>query len=375
MEAARQRRPNNDMKKMIACLAIQAVVASASFAQQPPMPPTSSAVSPSAPAPQSGQAARIAPADLKPALCQIDMLISPVDGLPVPASESSLCQPSYSLEALPRFISARGALLDYTTLGDNLVLYYSFRALEMSNVEQCIALRELQDVADRTAKAKPISKFTWESDCHDHYHELSFVKALIMHDAHAAELCQVWNSSDPDESHHDADVPEQCRKMAAATDLGAFSATVCNGSPKQKGKCVDFFRSLTGHASACSKDVTSSHRFLCPGIAAFAKAGPAKNPALCDGNDVCLALTGAAVRASVHISREIAGEVSPVLFKEAAAKLKALDDGLDPLNEAAAKEIDSREERIALLRLKLDPDSRKPMKPLKGAAKEADDAQ
>ena len=97
----------------------------------------------------------------------------------------------------------------------------------------------------------------------------------------------------------------------------------------------------------------------CVGIAAFAKAGPAKNPALCDDNGICLSMTGSGLKAAVDAQFKVETDLIPVLLPEAEANLKTLAAGIDPMNEATAKELDERAERIARLRLKYDPGSRK----------------
>jgi hypothetical protein len=339
------------MKKMIACCAIQAVFAGAAFAQKPPMNQAA------APAPaQAPPAPPLGSLETKAALCQIDNLLSPVDALPVPSGESALCQPSYSIETVSKYLVAGGALFDFKALGEDLTSYYLFRALAFSSADQCRPLGQLSDIAVKSNK----DARSWEDDCRGHFGEIRISRALITHDPQLGALCleTMQGESDP---------AEQCRKIVAnAGDLNAAAAAVCEGSSeKKKTICVDFYRVASGDAAACRSQHTR-RMSTCLGITAFAKAGPAKNPALCGQSQVCLAMSGdaGANRASVHAERLIAGDMSPILFVEAQAKLKALNAAVDPLNAAASKEIDAREERIALLRMKLDPASRKPAKAL-----------
>lgn len=349
------------MKTLIACLVIQSFVAGAAFAQPLPLS------APAMPA-TTAESPRASALETKVAFCDIDALLTPVDDIPPPLSESSLCQPAYSLETLPKFIDLAGSNLNGLALGGALIEYYSFRALAFSSPDQCSALSPLQAAVEKTDKQSLNFDSTWENDCRERMQEMSFVRALVTHDPETAAHCQEWSASDPDNNRRDPDVPALCRKIAAASDLKAVAATVCSGQPNKVKGCADFFRSIEGDASACRADLLS-HRSACMGYVAFAKAGPAKKPELCGGNSVCLAMSGLAAGVSVHAQRRIAEDMSPVLFKEAQAKLRALAASSDPLDAALAKEIDAREERIAQLRLKLDPQSRLPAKVLKSAVK------
>jgi hypothetical protein len=380
--AARLRRPNNDMKTMIACLAIQAVLVGRAFAQQPPSPPAQSA-QPAQPVPPSAPAAPAVPGqsvigglELKAALCQIDGILAPMDGQSVPAAESSLCQPSFSIENVPMYITTGGGAMDYGHLGNALVAYYEFRALAFGGTQQCAPLVNLQATTEKVSKMSLTVKSNWESNCRTHTNEMRFVQAVVTHDPKAVEACQTMVSSDPDpESERRGEAGEMCHRAASASDIKAFGETVCNGNPAKKGKCLAFFGAISGDASAC-RALTSealSHRDLCRGYVAFAKAGPAKNPALCGDNDVCLAMTGSAVRAVVNAQGAVAASLGTVLLPLAQAKLKALVAGVDPANAAAAKELDARAERIARLRLKYDPTSRKSATVKKGAGNAQED--
>jgi hypothetical protein len=344
------------MKKMIACLAIQALVAGASFAQMPPMPPTTQNVTPQAP--------KTGLLDAKTALCQIDALLSPIDGIPVPAVEAALCRPSYSIETLPKYISNGGSALDFAELGRDLEAYFLFRAMTFSSPDQCAPLGQLREEMAKTLKTGD-SLPQLEQSCRSHYDEIRLAGAVITHDPQLGAICLASMGKE----HGGAQL---CPKIVAnAGSLSALTAAACEGGPDKRKKCVDSLRVMFGDATACQGS-SGDHKAICLSIAAFAKAGPAKNPALCRDDSVCLAMSGSAVKASVRAARLVAGDVSSVLFKEAQEKLRVLDDATDPMNAAAAKEIDAREDRIAALQLKLDPRSRKA---LKGTAKEPDGAQ
>ena len=371
---------NDNMKTMIACLAVQAVLTGSSFAQQPPIPPAQSAQTAPPPTPTApavpGQPA-IGGLELKAALCQIDGILSPMDGEPVPATESSLCQPFFSIENVPMYITIGGGALDTANLGNALVAYYEFRALAFGGPQQCAPLLNLQAAVEKAAKTAMTVNSNWVSNCSTHYSEIRVVQALVTHDPKAAELCQSWVASDPnpDEGRHRSASGELCRRAASASDLNAFGESVCNGNPAKKGKCLAFFGAISGDATACRRLASEafSHRALCRGYVAFAKAGPTKNPALCGDNDVCLAMTGSAVRAAVDAQRAVAASLGSVLLPLAQTKLKALVAGVNPTNEAAAKELDARAERIAHLRMKYDPKSRKPVTVKKGAGNAQED--
>jgi hypothetical protein len=350
------------MNKMIACMAIQALVAGASFAQ-PAIAPTPQSVAPQAP--------KTGLLDVKTALCQIDNLLTPIDGIPVPAGEAALCQPSYSIENLAKYISMTGIGMDYAALGVDLQSYFIFRAMAFSNVDQCSPLGPLSDALHKVAKTPESSEIRFEDSCRGHFDEIRLARAVITRDAELGAICQQTMKAD-------GGAAAFCGQIAAhAGDLKAATASICESTPeKKRSKCVDLLGAMSGDAAACHLDHherhSGSHKTLCLGIVAFSKAGPAKNPALCGDDLVCLAMSGSAVKGSVHAARLIAQDLSPVLFKEARQMLLLVAASADPLNAAAAKEIDAREDRIAALQLKLDPESRKP---LKGTVKEADDAQ
>lgn len=331
---------------MIACLAVLALLAGDAAAQPGP-PPAPNA----APVPAQNY---IGGLELKAALCQIDVILAPMDGEPVPAAEASLCQPSFSIENASTYIAAGGKVLDFGSLDNALVAYYEFRSMAFGGAQQCAALSGLQSVAEKAAGRSLTSGSDWESNCRTHYNEMKFVQALVTRDPKAAALCEAWASSDPNpEGERHKSAAETCQRAAAASDLRAFGESACEG----KSKCVNFFRAVAGDASACTPlaGEAVSHRALCRGYVAFAKAGPAKNPALCADNDVCLALSGSAVRATVDAQDEVAANLGPVLLPDAQKKLKVLVGAVDPANEAAAKELDSRAERIARLRMKYRP--------------------
>ncbi len=388
------------MRKMIACLAVQAVLAGASFAQQPPTGPQSAPnpapqpapPSPSAPgaAPQSApptaptsalasQAPGLNGLELKAALCKIDVILSPMDGVPVPAAEATLCQPFFSIENVPTYISAGGKVLEFGALSNSLRAYYEFRSLAFGGPQQCAPLASLQAQAEKAVGASMTTRSNWESNCRTHVNEIRFVQALVMHDPKAAALCQAWDASDPDKDggSRASESAELCAKAAAASDLKAFGESVCNGDPKGKRKCTDFFASIAGDPSGCRGGSAEavSHRVLCRGYVAFAKAGPAKNPELCGDNLVCVAMTGGAVRATVDAQTAVAADLGRVLLPEVQSRLKALVAAVNPLDAAAAKEIDARAERIARLRLKVDPQSRKGGAPSKKGASNAQEEQ
>lgn len=359
------------MKTMIAYLAVQALLVGSAFAQPgpPPSVPPSNP-NPQAPAPgnPSAPSAPARPAigglELRAALCQIDGILSPMDGVPVPAGEASLCPPPFSIENVPAYIAAGDRLLKYAELGRALVAYYEFRALAFGP-DQCAPLSSLQAVAEKTAKM-PLTGGGkgWEFNCRTEYRDIRLAQALIMHDPQAASLCPEQDSPDsnPNKKHDEASA--LCRRAAAASDLKAFGQSACRGGSEGMKNCADFFRALSGDGSVCrsSEGVASGiggQPRLCRGYVAFAKAGPAKNAALCGDDDVCLAMTGAAVRAAVNAQREVAVNLGPALLPIAEAKLKALASQVDPMNEAQARELDDRAQRIASLRLKSDPTSRK----------------
>lgn len=317
--------------------------------------------------------------ELKAALCRIDGILSPMDGVPVPSDEASLCQPFFSIENVPTYISAGAKVMDFGPLSNSLRAYYEFRAIAFGGPQQCGPLASLQAQSEKSTGASMTTRSNWESNCRTHVNEIRFVQALVMHDPKAAALCQAWDASDPDKDggSRASESAELCAKAAAASDLKAFGESVCNGDPKGKRKCEDFFASIAGDPSGCRGGSAEavSHRVLCRGYVAFAKAGPAKNPELCGDNLVCLAMAGGAVRATVAAQTAVAADLAPVLLPEVQAKLKALVAAVDPLNAAAAKEIDSREERIARLRLKVDPRSRKADAPTKKGAGNAQEEQ
>lgn len=368
------------MNKMIACLAVQAVLAGAAFAQQPPMQTAPAPGTTPGSGPTSPAAPQLGGVELKAALCQIDGILSPMDGVPVPAAEASLCQPFFSIENVSTYIAAsKGSDLDFAALGNALVLYYEMRALAFGGAQQCGPLANLQAAAEKTSKYSMTVKSDWESNCRTHYSEIRFVQALVTRDPKAAELCQAWDASDPNRENgkdgKGGESGELCRRAAAASDLKAFGDSVCNGKPAGVRKCVDFFHAISGDSSACHglSSEAVSHRDLCPGYVSFAKAGPAKNPALCGGNIVCLAMTGSAVRSTVDAQIGVAAALGPVLLPDAQARLKKVAASVDPNNEAVAKELESRAERIAALRLKNQPSSRKsaPIHPVKKGASNA----
>ena len=351
------------MKPMIACLVVQVVLAGSSFAQQPP---TSPAAPPSPTAPGISRPTAISGLELKAALCQIDGILSPMDGVPVPPAESALCQPFFSIDNVPTYIADGGNVLDFVALSKALVAYYEFRALAFGGAQQCAPLVNIQAAAEKSVKRKLTFKSNWELNCTDYYNDIRFVQALVMRDPNAAALCVRASSN----GKRGNDVSELCRRAAAASDFRAFGKSACKGDMQ----CVRFFRSVSGDESACrSADEAASGIVLCPGFVAFAKAGPAKNPSLCGGNDVCLAMTGSAVRAAVDAQAAIAGNLGPVLLPVAQGKLKTLSAEVDPLNEAVAKELDLRAERVAALRLKYDPSSRKAVSGKKGAGNAQED--
>jgi len=357
------------MKTMIACLAVQAALVGSAFAQpgMPPAPPPN----PSAPAPGNSSAPTAAgqPAigglELKAALCQIDGILSPMDGVPVPASEASLCPPIFSIENVPTYLAAGGKDLNYGDLGNALTTYYEFRALAFG-AQQCSSLSNLQAIAEKSAKMPltPGSK-NWEFNCRTESSDIRLAQALITHDPKTAALCQERDSSDPNLDRKHEDTGDLCRRAAAASDLKAFGESACKG----KRECADFFRAITGDGSVCA---ASPQPRLCRGYVAFAKAGPAKNAAACGDNGVCLAMMGSAVRAAVDAERAVAGNLGAVLLPIAQTKLKALSARVDPTNEALAKELDSRAERIAALRLKYDPTTRRAERVHKGAGNARD---
>lgn len=361
------------MKMLIACLAVQAALAGNSFAQPGPPP----AVPPSNPAAQApgnppapagpGQPA-IGGLELKAALCQIDGILSPMDGVPVPASEVSLCPPSFSIENVPAYIAAEGKTLNYAALGNALIKYYALRAMAFGP-QQCAPLSNLQAVSEKSAKTTLTSGTkNWEFHCRTDYDDIRFARALIMHDPKAAALCAERDSPNASPSRKQHESPELCRQAAAASDLKAFGESACKGNRD----CADYIRAITGDGSVCGRSGTGGSEVrtdpaLCRGYVAFARAGPAKNAELCGDNGFCLAMAGSAVRAAVDAQREVAVDLGPALLPGAQAKLKALSAVVDPLNEAAAKELDSRAERIAALRLKYDPTTRKAPSVRKGA--------
>lgn len=332
------------MKKMIACLAVLAVAVVPSIAQQPLINPA-----------QAGS--RISPLETKAAFCQVDALLSAVDEIPMPAGESALCQASYSLEALPQYISSGGQVLNYALLSSDLENYYVLRALAFSSADQCAPLGPLREAIAQATKAEVPSL---ETDCRGHFGQLRLARAVITQDPQLSAICLETMSDQ-------SDAAEQCRKIAAnAGNLKAAPDAVCAGVPeKHRSRCSDALVAMSGDSAGC-RAASGDQRSLCLGIVAFAKAGPAKNPALCGDNQACLAMAGDAAGVSVREAHRIAVDVSPILFKEAQTKLKTLSEAVDPLNEAAAREIDAREERIALLRLKLDPRSRRPARAVKG---------
>ena len=348
--------PNDEMKKVIDSLAVLFVLAGVSLAQQPARTP-----------PAAPPVAVPSPVEAKLALCEVDQILSPMDGIELPASEASLCQPSFSMENLPKYIAAGGEILDFAALGNDLVMFYEFRALALNNPDQCAALTPLLAVAEKATKKTLTANSNWERNCRSHVNEIRFVRALVTHDPQAVPLCQAWNAGDQGGQHRkDSEASDLCPKFVNASDLNALARQACNGSPENTKKCVDFFRSISGDAAACHGGYADSHAVLCRGYVAFAKAGPAKNAALCGDNDFCQAMSGVPAKGSLHASRRVAGDFGPLLFAQAHEALKALTDAADPLNESLAREIDSREERIARLRLQHDANSRKPTKALKG---------
>lgn len=364
------------MKTLIACLALQAVLAGSSFAQPgppPSVPPSNPSSQAPAPGNPSAQPALAQPAigglELKAALCQIDGILSPMDGVPVPANEASLCPPSFSIEKVPEYIAAGGKKLNYADLGNALIEYYMFRAMAFG-AQQCASLSSLQAVAENAAKM-PLSSGgkNWEFRCRTDFDDIRFAQALIMHDPKAAALCSEQDSSTQGSAQKHHESAELCRRAAAASDLKAFGESACVGNMRE---CADFFRAVSGDRSACRAAGAGASGFgaqpaLCRGFVAFAKAGPAKNAELCGDNSVCLAMAGSAVRAAVNAQREVVANLGPALLPVAQAKLKGLVAGVDPTNEAVSKELDSRAERIAALRLKYEPVIRKAPAGRKGA--------
>src|SRR3569832_142459 len=171
------------MKTTIACLAVQAVLAGAAFAQQPPNAPPPAAPqtqqgSAPAPAPGAGNAPAPAPGpgapsnaapmsalELKAALCQIDGILAPMDGVPMPAGEAALCQPAFSIESVPTYIAAGGKVLDFGSLDNALVAYYEFRAMAFGGPQQCAPLADLQAVSEKAAGHTLTSGSDWEAGC------------------------------------------------------------------------------------------------------------------------------------------------------------------------------------------------------------------
>lgn len=184
-----------------------------------------------------------------------------------------------------------------------LVFQYAYKALAAGSSAPCAELK-----APRSIKPQGGS---WKDNCRAVFYELAFAQALATGSAKAHKFCVGALATDKDfASLKSSEVQDTCRLEFKPIEpfCGRLADLFKGQEPERKRLCRRFLASLTeGDAKACpdSKDAEDVEK--CRAYTAFHEARAAKDPALCQGHEICLAFLGQASR----ISEQYAARVCP----------------------------------------------------------------
>lgn len=330
-----------------------------------PSEPAPPPVLPAEPPPLAEADARIGAAE---------KLLSAPSALAAPWGAEARCAGEFSIDGLTReALSGRADAATKEALRarviEDLTAYFQFTAWSQGKPDVCERFKLSKSAFGVTVPGERL--------CREWWYEKSMVASIVLRGRDFKKVCRLAHSVYFGELT-EADSAEVCGVIEANLDRpAALCARISPRylNPAKIRSCeIEFERYLRYDDPDVCRPLqgTDAQLQYCRDIVAYARARHAGDPALCGDSETCQALMGgAAVLAARHAAS--ARENACAFFAEARVPAPAssgaqdlLDKAQDlladweagagPAGKVEAREVDEREERIARLRQRLDPE-------------------